>query len=303
MSKATRMRIALGGIGAVLLGVLLAGDHLVLGQKNGDRPSSEKKKKRRPKKSLPQLASLEDMLAMALRHNPDIRLAEVKLRDDETDLNRTRLRVMQRIIALHHSLQSLQAAVEAAQAKLKRTRSLVRRGAVQAAQLEEAEHELARAKAKLEEARSELPFLLGKRNDGLSEEVLRNEVQIGLRRSRGSAIPATMARKLRKALETTFEVNFQDEPLGDVLKHLAEKTPGVAFQQNLALRDLGQIRVSVRLGKVSLGAALLAVQDTIPGLRVVVRDYGILITWEHQIPLGGVRLYDFWKNKKGPKRD
>jgi hypothetical protein len=42
-------------------------------------------------------------------------------------------------------------------------------------------------------------------------------------------------------------------------------------------------------------------KDTLPGLRVVARNYGILITWEHQVPLGAVRLWDFWRGADGSK--
>ena len=54
------------------------------------------------------------------------------------------------------------------------------------------------------------------------------------------------------------------------------------------------MRLSLRLGEVPLVYALFALQDSIPGLRVMVRNYGILVTWEHQVPFGAVRLFDFW---------
>jgi hypothetical protein len=241
------------------------------------------------------LASIEDMLATALKYNPDIRVAEVKLRDDEAELNRTRLRVMQKIIALHHALQSHRANVAGALAKYRRLEELVRRGTVQPALLKEAEQELSQARARLSEAEAELPYLLGQQKDSLGREIIRTEVQIGSKRFGATAIRPATARKIHQALDSPVEVDFRAVPFADVLKGLEDKAKGVAFQENLALKDLGQIKVSLRLGKVPLGGALLALQDTIPGLRIVIRDYGILITWEHQVPIGAVRLYDFWK--------
>jgi hypothetical protein len=245
------------------------------------------------------LASLEEMLAAALKYNPDIRIVEVKLRDDEAELNRARLRVMQKIIALHHALQAQQATVERDQSKVRRLADLVRQGAQQTAVLEEAKQELAQAEAKLSELESELPYLLGKRVAGLAQETVRSEVQIGTQRFPASSLRPAVAARVHKALDTTVTADYQDVPLGDVLKGLSEKVPGVAFQRNLALRDLDQVKVSLRLGEVPLGAALQALTDTVPGLRMVVRDYGILVTWEHQVPIGSVRLYDFWKGGNG----
>ncbi len=46
------------------------------------------------------------MLAEALRNNPDIRVAAAKLAEAEVELNRTRLQVMQKIVALHAAIAS-----------------------------------------------------------------------------------------------------------------------------------------------------------------------------------------------------
>ncbi|HZY91098.1 MAG TPA: hypothetical protein VFE78_40115 [Gemmataceae bacterium] len=246
------------------------------------------------------LAGLEEMLAAALKYNPDIRIVEMKLRDDEAELNRARLRVMQKIIALHHALQAQQATVERDQSKVRRLTDLVRKGAQQTSVLEEAKQELAQAESKLSELESELPYLLGKRSASLAQETIRNEVQIGTQRFPVATIRPAVAARIRKALETSVTADYKDVPLGDVLKGLQGKVPGVAFQRNLALRDLEQVKVSLRLGEVPLGAALQALSDTVPGLRLVVRDYGILVTWEHQVPVGAVRLYDFWKSGEKP---
>jgi hypothetical protein len=63
------------------------------------------------------IPSIEDMLAAALKFNPEIRMAEAKLRDDEAELNRSRLRIMQKVIALHHNLQANRAVVYGAEKK------------------------------------------------------------------------------------------------------------------------------------------------------------------------------------------
>src|SRR5437868_10610793 len=44
---------------------------------------------------------LEELLSRALKENPDIRVAETKLREAEAELNRTRLQVTQKVVAVH----------------------------------------------------------------------------------------------------------------------------------------------------------------------------------------------------------
>src|SRR5205823_10488997 len=43
--------------------------------------------------------TLEEMLTNALKDNPDIRVAEAKVREAEAELNRTRLQVTQKVLA------------------------------------------------------------------------------------------------------------------------------------------------------------------------------------------------------------
>lgn len=50
-------------------------------------------------KSGSKIPSLEEMLTIALKHNPDIRAGEAKLRAAEAELDRTRLEVVQKITA------------------------------------------------------------------------------------------------------------------------------------------------------------------------------------------------------------
>jgi hypothetical protein len=166
--------------------------------------------------------------------------------------------------------------------------------------LQEAQQELTRARAKLDETRAELTYLLGKTSAGLSTEVIRTEPQTGANRSSSRSLPAAVAAKIHQALDTPVVVDYQDQSLGDILKDLQAKFPGVAFQRNLVLADLLPVKLTLKLGQVPLGAALLALGDTVPGLRVIIRGYGVIFTWEHQILLEGVRLIDFWKPGRQP---
>jgi hypothetical protein len=291
---------------AALAGLaLLTGGHLTLGQRPARKESAKALLPKAGKSSsAPEennLATIEEMLATALKYNPDIRLSEVKVRDAEGELNRTRLRVMQRVIALHHTIQAQQAEVARVRARVKRLSGLVSNRAVQRSLLEEARQDLLRERSKLSELKAELPYLLGKQDESLAQEAVRTEVQIGTRRYPPSRIRAPMAGRLLKALDKVIEVDYKAVTLDKLLEDLQEKAEGVPIHRNLALADLGGLKFGMRLGKVPLGSALLALQDALPGLQVLARNYGILVTWEHQVPLGAVRLFDFWKNRPGAR--
>src|SRR5262245_45909954 len=53
----------------------------------------------------PQPGSLEDLIAQALRNNPDIRVAEAKMREAEAELQRIRIATAQKVAALHASIE------------------------------------------------------------------------------------------------------------------------------------------------------------------------------------------------------
>src|SRR5579883_1482356 len=61
-------------------------------------PANAKPAPAKPEKSA--VPSLQELLTQALRENPDIRVAEAKLREAEADLNRTRLQVTRKVVAL-----------------------------------------------------------------------------------------------------------------------------------------------------------------------------------------------------------
>jgi multidrug resistance efflux pump len=167
---------------AALLALLLGGAGL--GQQGSDakdakKPAEEKKP-----------SQLEELIAQALRDNPDLRVADAKLREADAELNRVRLQVIQKVVAHQHTIETLESAVKTAEAsyrmaeaKLKQADAEYKRlksidaGIAQAdldagranletakANLDAAKAALQAAKADLAKAQAELPYLLGKSN-------------------------------------------------------------------------------------------------------------------------------------------
>ncbi len=137
-------------------------------------------------------SALEELLSQALRDNPDVRVADAKVREAEAELNRARLLVIQKVVAHQHTVETLESAVKTAEARnavaeaglrlaeaqYQRIAELIKKGVtaredVDAAQakLQQAKADvdtaramLQAAKADLAKAKAELPYLLGKGN-------------------------------------------------------------------------------------------------------------------------------------------
>src|SRR5262245_31585605 len=108
-----------------------------------------------------------------------------------------------------------------------------------------------------------------------------------------SAVRGTVAEKLRKALDKEVTVNFENSPLKEVFENFEDRVPGTSFRiVEGGDQFIGDNSISLRLKQpVPLGAALQAIQDTVPGLAFAVREYGVLVTWEKQLPNGAVLVH------------
>lgn len=274
--------------------------------------------------------SLEDLLSQALKNNPDIRVAETKLHEAEAELNRARLQVMQKIVALKHSLEVQQNSVKASEARWKRVNELYKAATITATVVQEAEQELIREKAKLTALEGELPYLLGKSSTKTANQAAIDRAMLWLWQhqlddkktarwlddsssnrelmylfwTKYLNLPAqsppppsgTMAQKIRKGLDQPVQLDYKDKPAWQILEDLLKKIEGVPFR-NLATTNLAE-KIDVQFkDPLPLAAALQAVQDLSfnPDIRFVIREYGILVTHRKNLPEGAVLLFDFWK--------
>lgn len=121
-------------------------------------------------------ATLDQMLSIALKHNPDVRAARAKLMAAEAELDRTRLTVLQRIIAYRERWSAQKASLAATGHEVEAARNATTRDNLSEAQkkqlaimLAAAKQKLAFEQARLREVEAELPFLLG-RQAGRADE-------------------------------------------------------------------------------------------------------------------------------------
>src|SRR5439155_12788651 len=142
---------------AKVLWVLVVVAGLVAAQDGGDGKKS---------KEAPKSPTLEELLAKAAKDNPDIRVAESKVREAEAELNRARLMVTQKVVKAYHEIAAHKMLVAQAQSSLERALQLAANRAIAQDELSLVQQAAQQAKANLAKAEAEMPFLLGNQPAG-----------------------------------------------------------------------------------------------------------------------------------------
>jgi hypothetical protein len=314
-------------VNAAVLVALLACGLLTFGQQAAEQKGNPRGGGEGSAKGKPAQQGTAELLAEALKNNPDIKVAEAKLQEAAAILERARLLVTQKIVTHQQALRSQKEQVTAAEDNLKRMITLRDKGAIPMSLVETARTSLVLAKAKLAELEAELPYLLGRQpatkdNPRAENQRLRyllaitqaqaawerHAVEQGVRWlarevGKGAGVRASMADKIRKALDTPVNVNFDATPLRDALEYFENRVGGVSFRIISGEANLKDQPLDLSLKeKVSLGAAIQGIQDSLPDIRFAVRDYGVLVTSKERLPPDAVLLLDFWKAGKGERK-
>lgn len=301
----------------------------------------KKETPKEPAKPTP--GSLEDTLEKALRNSADIKAAEAKIREAEAEANRVRSQVLTRATSLHSNLNVARRMLAVAEKLHDQTKAGVERTIVPAGELLTAQVTLEKARGEVELLETELKSLRGEfavksyplaglafLPDGLlsgstiwdstariwdarTGKLLDIGVNSNISGSttHATAVQSKMADRVQKFLDT--EVAFQD-----VVDHIqgTELKMGVlisalqhATKADVAIHKLTSaagllctIDHEVK-GKMPVGAVLQAFEDQAPDVRIVVREYGLLVTTKDKIPEGAVRIADFWKAKEAKPKD
>jgi hypothetical protein len=283
-----------------------------------------------------QAEGLEQLIAEALKSNPDIRVADSRVREAEAEAQRVRLKVIADLSVLHAALEGARIAVDGALAAVKRAEQLRKQNVVSQEDVEATRLAYAKSKAELASAEAKLPYLLGrlpgdKDRSELIDDLIRKkwldspatparsaeeamrfllleaqgkataaeEIQknLGLPTKDAPAYPSALAEKVIKALDTPIRADFEQATLTDALQFLRDKAlPGV----NLLWRDsVKDVAVTVKMDvPVPVGAILQYLEDS-HGLVFVLRDYGIVVVPdERPLPPGAERVTELWKRSK-----
>jgi multidrug efflux pump subunit AcrA (membrane-fusion protein) len=314
-----RRRIEIAALAALLSYGGIAVGQAVLGK--DEKPTNPPADK--PAKTVEQM-SLDELLALALKNNPDLRVADAKVHKAEAELNRVRLQVTQKLVTLRNSIQAAQATAGEAQSRFYRVSQLLVTKQASQEEYDAAEATLARYKAEVATLQAELKYVVGKSTPETGKEsehdAQERAAAAGLRwlaaqDRKGPSV--TDAEKLRKALDKPINVQFKMSKLQEVLAFLRDGH-GVTFLDSTNLESLSKRvatvggqdpkapEITLELKDTSLGAILQALQDVTPGLRFTVRDYGILVTYYGELPADALSVHDFLKSDAGkqkPKED
>jgi hypothetical protein len=292
------------------LAVVLAGVGIGLGQQTDPTPKRKvrvEEEEDAKVKAAPAKSKLEEMLVEALKNNPDIRVAAANVTLAEAELNRTRLQVTQKVIALHAALLSQKAEVDYRQTQYERFKKLEESKSVSSEILQEAQQKLAAAKAKLAELEAQMPALLGKTahntdpKDADADSQALRFLAGGFHTTRGflqehSKATGPIADKVRQALEKPVSLKVSNEFIHEVLLHLQKQT-GINIK--LVADGLPEPKVSLELNDLSFRAALQYIEDSEPGYRFVIREYGILFAPDGKLPPGALTVQEFLRQKPG----
>ena len=270
----------------------------------------------------PKKSALEEALDLALKHNPDLRVAASKLALAEAELSKARLQVTQKVAAAYADVEVARATLKEIERQAARFGELRRKGAISAEEGSKIELQLVEAKAKLAAAERELTHLQGKGSrteqygatlgmihlrtvaDGkMFDFDVQGKPDIFIAGSdnirvwtypnllEGTTPKTDGSDKLRQALQKPVTLSGQKMPLSEYLD-LVKKTGGFGIQADL--KDVAwKETVDFDFKDVTVGGMLQFLEDSLPNHRIVVRHYGLLIATREKVPEGALTLTAF----------
>ena len=137
----------------------------------------------------PTIPTLDQMLRIALEHNPDIRAARGELVVAEANLDRTRLTVVKELTAYRDRWHAAHAELFAAEQELANVEEANEQRAIPGSMVNDARLIVSASQLKLREIEAELPFLLGASPEDADELAPTSDVESRTGLLRDKAIP------------------------------------------------------------------------------------------------------------------
>jgi hypothetical protein len=217
---------------------------------------------------------LDEMLAIALRSNPEILQADARVRQAQARLNQVRLRVIEEVITAFHDREKHKAVIVGQEQALQIAQKLVQTGQASSDSANAPQIALIEARARLEQNEAHARYLLGLGGDG--RLVSTSSAGAGPE-PRPERRRPPFSDRVRKLLEMKISIQMENRSAAEVAQKLNELTG-----ENVVVAGIEKHIVNsekLNLVDVPLRQALemFAEASSLP-LYFVFRDYGILIT-------------------------
>ncbi len=208
--------------------------------------------------------TLEQWLAQAMDKNPGILASKAKVAMAEAESRNVRFEVARQVVACWNEIEDQQRAVALAEE--------LKEGAV-------AKGTLIDLKAKLARAQSELRFLGGQAPPETSAS-LAPSTTAAMALAPLQIPHGLVVEKVRQALRRPTQIEFVETPLKEVVDYLKDLHHiEIQIDSSAVPEQKASMPITKNMKGMSLAAAFQGLEDEKFGeLKVVVRDYGLLIT-------------------------
>jgi hypothetical protein len=225
------------------------------------------------------------MLALALRSNPEILLAESKLRQARSELNQVQLKVTEQVVSLYYERKKQEDLLAQLNQQLKAVQSAFQIGQTPSDKVIEATIARSNAAAAVPQIEAQTRYLLGL--GGETPASLPTAQAASPREVRApTAARPEIPEKFRKILDTPAHLPFEDITLEAAFRFLEEDYKIPVFMDNAMREEVGaDAPLYFTATNLTLGQALQAMLDSgfsnpKGGYLIcfVFRDYGMLVT-------------------------
>jgi hypothetical protein len=265
-------------------------------------------------------------IAAALANDPDVKMARAKMQLAEAEFAKARQAVTIKVVTLKAKIEQLKVQLGPVEQQLTVMMEAFKRGNGAYAEVLAVREKVEAAKAALALAETEWKLLTGSApgvglgtDSGHERTVASALLWLGKHQAAGNpdaaallmqslmasgaaqeraAVKGPVAERIRAALDKPVKlaekgqfVNFQAAI--DAFKKAGIDIP---FRQNNALET-----ITSEGEELPVGAWLQLFLDMNPGMVMVVREYGVLITLKENAPPDAVGVMDFWKQKPQAK--
>ncbi|HVR74211.1 MAG TPA: TolC family protein [Planctomycetota bacterium] len=215
---------------------------------------------------------LDEMLAIALRSNPEILQADAQVRKAQARLNQVRLRALEEVSTAFHDRERHKAVIEGQEQALEIARRLVQTGQAPTDSVSVPQIALIEAKARLEQNEAHARYLLGLGGDGRLASTSQPAPEARPERRR-----PPFSERVQKLLEMKVSIQMENKSTAEIAKKLNELTGENVQVAGIQLHIVHSEKLNLQDVPLRQALEMLSEATSLP-LYFVFRDYGILIT-------------------------